>query len=102
VQDGFLADAWRVLAAGGELRIVTDHDELWKWDCEHFDRWTVAGEAIPETLRAAFGLPDVPFERRAFVAPTWAEDGETVGTNYERKMCPDRPPHSCVLVKRER
>jgi tRNA (guanine-N7-)-methyltransferase len=100
VQDEFLADAWRVLVPGGELRVVTDHDELWAWDCEHFNRWTVAGGAIPDVIRARFALPECPFERRPFVAPTWAEEGEMVGTNYERKMCPDKSPHACVLVKK--
>jgi hypothetical protein len=66
----------------------------------HFDRWTVAGGAIPEALRTKFALPAMPFERRPFVAPTWADEGETVGTNYERKMCSDKPPHACVLVKK--
>ncbi len=100
VQDRFLAECWRVLMPNGELRIVTDHDELWEWDCEHFNRWTVYGTGIPEPLSRKFALPPIPFERRDFVAPSWAEEGETVGTNYERKMCDGRPPYSCVLVKR--
>jgi tRNA (guanine-N7-)-methyltransferase len=100
VQDRFLADAWRVLVPGGELRVVTDHDELWAWDVEHFDRWTgVVSGGVPAELRERFGLPERPFERRAFVAPTWAEEGQTVGTNYERKMCDGRPPHACVLIR---
>jgi len=98
VQDRFLADAWRVLVPGGELRVVTDHDELWAWDVEHFRRWT--GSGVPADLAARFGLPGAPFEMRPFTAPTWAEEGELVGTNYERKMCVDRPPHACVLRKR--
>jgi tRNA (guanine-N7-)-methyltransferase len=100
IQDRFLADAWRTLIPGGELRIVTDHDELWAWDMEHFDRWTRPGArdtgASPEF---AAQLPAQPFELRPFLAPTWAEEGDTVGTNYERKMCSDRPPHACVLSK---
>lgn len=100
VQDRFLAECWRVLAPRGELRIVTDHDELWAWDCEHFERWTALDGAIPDPLRTKFALPAAPFERLPFVAPSWAEEGETVGTNYERKMCDGRPPHACVLVKR--
>jgi tRNA (guanine-N7-)-methyltransferase len=99
IQDRFLAECWRVLTPGGELRIVTDHDELWAWDCEHFDRWTVVGEGVPNELRRRFALPPVPYERREFAAPDWAEEGETVGTNYERKMCGGEPPHACVLVK---
>lgn len=103
IQDRFLAEAWRVLVPGGELRIVTDHDELWAWDVEHFDRWTAVGgenDAIPADLRSAFKLPAQPFERLPFVAPEWVEEGELLGTNYERKMCIDKPPHACVLRKR--
>ncbi len=100
VQDRFLAESWRVLTPGGELRIVTDHDELWEWDREHFDRWTTSESGVPDDLRKRFSLPAIPFDQRAFVAPSWAEEGETVGTNYERKMCDGRPPHACVLVKR--
>lgn len=100
IQDRFLADAWRVLAEDGELRVVTDHDELWAWDCEHFDRWCVVGGGVPSELRSRMGLPEMPFARQGFLPPTWAEEGETVGTNYERKMCVDKQPHAAVLVKR--
>jgi tRNA (guanine-N7-)-methyltransferase len=99
IQDRFLADAWRILIPGGELRIVTDHEELWEWDVEHFERWTKAGGGVPPELVNAFGLPARPFEMREFQAPSWAEEGDTVGTNYERKMCGGRPPHACVLVR---
>lgn len=101
IQDRFLADAWRVLGPGGELRVVTDHDELWAWDLEHFERWTGGGTGagVPADLAERFALPGVPFELRPFTAPTWAEEGELVGTNYERKMCVDRQPHACVLRK---
>jgi tRNA (guanine-N7-)-methyltransferase len=88
IQDGFLAEAHRVLCSGGELRVVTDHDELWAWDCEHFDRW--CGQ----------GVSGMRFERLAFARPLWAEDGELLGTNYERKFQrEDRPAHSCTLRK---
>jgi tRNA (guanine-N7-)-methyltransferase len=99
IQDRFLAEAWRALVPGGELRVVTDHDELWAWDEQHFARWTTDGGELPAELRAKFGLPGRPFEQLPFVAPQWAEEGETVGTNYERKMCGERPPHACVLKK---
>jgi len=102
VQDAFLAECWRTLLPMGELRVVTDHDELWAWGCEHFDRWTTVGAVLPADLRTRYALPPAPFERRPFTAPTWAEEGETVGTNYERKMCSDKPPHACVLVKANR
>jgi len=99
VQDLFLADVWRTLVPGGELRVVTDHDELWAWCTEHFERWTTPGGAIPDDLRGRFHLPAQPFARRDFVPPVWGEEGELVGTNYERKMSAERPAHACVLLK---
>ncbi|USO00310.1 MAG: methyltransferase domain-containing protein [Phycisphaeraceae bacterium] len=45
IQHRFLAEAWRVLEPGGELRVVTDHDELWVWDMAHFEQW-VGGGAV--------------------------------------------------------
>ncbi len=100
IQDRFLQEAHRVLIPGGELRIVTDHDELWEWDVEHFRR-----ACTPDSLRA-FGL--VPAEAREpffdiapFTPPEWVGEGETVGTNYEKKMCGDtKRPHSCTLRAR--
>lgn len=99
VQHRFLADAWRVLVPGGELRVVTDHDALWEWDERHFGPWTEPGHSEVAAWRSALSMPERPFERLAFSPPTWAEEGETVGTNYERKMCDGRPPHACVLRK---
>ncbi len=103
VQHAFLGEAWRCLLPGGELRVVTDHDELWAWDQQHFELWT-RGEgdggdpgAWPPEARENAGSP---FELLAFTAPDWVGEGETVGTNYERKMCGERGPHACVLRKR--
>jgi malonyl-CoA O-methyltransferase len=77
------AEMHRVLAPGGELRIVTDHDELWAWDVEHVGRAT-----------------DI-FERRDFARPASAGEGELVGTNFERKFRREgRPFHAMTLVKR--
>ncbi len=47
VQHRFLAEAWRTLKPAGELRVVTDHDELWEWCSGHFAMW--AGQAVPPT-----------------------------------------------------
>jgi tRNA (guanine-N7-)-methyltransferase len=115
VQHGFLAEAWRTLAAGGELRVVTDHDELWAWDREHFAPWLAdaaslaAGLAagmsdpVPAGIRAAVGGGPA-FSEHEFVPPAWVDDGEVLGTNYERKFCGPggavKAPHSCVLRKR--
>jgi tRNA (guanine-N7-)-methyltransferase len=98
IQDSFLTEAWRVLIPGGELRIVTDHDELWAWDEEHFARWTTAsGRGVPQRIAASVPAT-APFERLAFTPPEWVGDGEMVGTNYERKFQrEDRPAHACTL-----
>lgn len=86
VQDRFLSEVHRVLAVGGELRVATDHDELWAWDLEHFARVTAPGNAR--------------FAMREFQAPQWAEEGELLGTNYERKMCVgEKKPHACTLQR---
>jgi tRNA (guanine-N7-)-methyltransferase len=100
VQDRFLADVWRVLEPGGELRIVTDHDEYWGWMEEHFARWTGAG-AFP--LASAFpGIPghQSPFERHAFAAPESASEGELVGTNFERKYRREGRPFNAAVLRR--
>jgi SAM-dependent methyltransferase len=78
-----LRELLRVLAPGGELRIVTDHDELWAWDVEHVERATEI------------------FERRDFARPASAGEGELVGTNFERKFRREgRPFHAMTLFKR--
>lgn len=93
VQDRFLGEVWRVLAPGGELRVVTDHDELWAWDTEHFRRWTgpagwallaAYGHAPSPQAGAAPGAG--PFELSDFDRPESAGSGELVGTNFERKF----------------
>ncbi len=83
VQDHTLREFHRVLAPQGELRIVTDHTELWEWDVEHVTR-----------------ASDL-FERREFERPASAGEGEVVGTNFERKFRREgRPFHAMTLVKR--
>lgn len=86
IQDRFLQEAHRVLVRGGELRVVTDHDELWEWDLEHFGRVTAPAERPL-------------FELRPFTPPAWVSEGRLVDTNYERKFAADRAAHSCTLVK---
>jgi len=91
IQDSFLEQAHRILTPEGELRIVTDHDELWAWDTEHFARWTT-----PNPQR-----PAPPFQLRPFIPPSWVGEGQAVATNYERKMCDalGKQPHASVLRK---
>jgi len=94
VQDRFLADAWRVLKPGGELRVVTDHDDLWSWDREHFDRWCGGGPCPHHDGQAP------AFAEKPFAKPESAGDGELVGTNFERKFRKEgRNFHSTVLQK---
>jgi len=82
VQDHTLREFHRILSPHGELRIVTDHDELWAWDVEHAERASAL------------------FVRRAFETPASAREGEVVGTNFERKFRREgRPFHAMTLVR---
>ena len=74
-----------MLHTGGELRLVTDHDDLWRWYEDHASRFTEL------------------FERRPFAPPaSAAAAGEMVGSNFERKYAREgRPFHAMTLVKRE-
>jgi tRNA (guanine-N7-)-methyltransferase len=84
VQDHTLREFHRVLAPKGELRIVTDHNELWAWDLEHAAR-----------------ARDL-FEQCAFEKPASAGADEVVGTNFERKFRREgRPFHAMTLVRRD-
>ena len=97
IQDRFLADAWRALAPGGEIRIVTDHPELWAWCQDHFHRWT---NADPHARPAGPWDPRPPFVLRAFSPPSWTDEDEVIGTNYERKTrAAGFEPNAAVLVK---
>lgn len=84
VQDHTLREFHRVLVPGGELRLVTDHDDLWAWYEDHAAR--------NENL----------FERKAFDRPESAGEGEVVGTNFERKFRREgRPFHAMTLVTKK-
>lgn len=83
IQAASLGEFHRVLRPRGELRIVTDHDELWAWCEQHAE--------------GASAL----FERVAFEGPASAETGEVVGTNFERKYRREgRPFHAMTLRRR--
>lgn len=83
VQDRMLREFHRVLKPGGELHIVTDHDDLWSWCRDHIER------------HAAL------FDARPFQSPASAGEGEVVGTNFERKYRREgRPFHAATLVRR--
>ena len=83
VQDRALAELHRVIEPGGELRLVTDHDELWAWYEDHAGRH---GHL---------------FERRPFDRVESAGAGEIVGSNFERKYRTEgRPFHAMTLVRK--
>lgn len=89
VSDVFLREAWRVLERGGELRIVTDHDDYWAWMESHFARW--CGEGTGGETR---------FIREPFERVTSSGTGELVGSNFERKYRREgRPFHGVTLCK---
>ena len=80
VQDATLREFHRLLAAGGELRIVTDHPELWSWYEDHARRNAHL------------------FSRTEFDSPRSAGADEVVGTNFERKFAREgRPFHAMTL-----
>lgn len=90
VQDPFLRDVHRTLIAGGELRIVTDHEGYWRWMEDHFSRWCAA-EASPRFERLSF----TP-ERRA----GGAREGEIVGTNFERKYATEGRTFNATVLRK--
>ncbi len=102
VQHRFMAEAWRILEPGGELRIVTDHDDLWAWDQEHFAEWTSGGgwQRLAALGFASEPAGDGPFAMSPFEPPQGAGEGELVGTNFERKFREEgRSFHACTLIK---
>jgi len=78
VQDRGLAEIHRVLTRGGELRLVTDHGDLWAWYEDHAERHRHL------------------FERRPFRGG----DGELVGTNYERKFAREGRPFFAMTLRK--
>ena len=83
VQLATLAEFHRILVPGGDLRLVTDHDDLWAWYLEH--------ETQVRHL----------FAREGFAPPASAGEGEVVGTNWERKLRREgKPFHAMVLRRR--
>ncbi len=89
VQDRFLEDGHRILEPGGEIRIVTDHDEYWAWMEGFFSRWAPSDGSGP-------------FIRRDWNDPgsTPGTGGELVGTNFERKYAREgRTFHAAILVR---
>ena len=83
VQDASLMQFHRLLSSGGELHLVTDHDDLWSW----YEQHAAENRAL--------------FDRIEFNSPDSAGDEEVVGTNFERKfMAEGRNFRSMTLVKK--
>ncbi len=83
VQESNLRDIHRILAPGGQVRIVTDHEDYFAWMEEH-------------AARVADLYDRQPFEKSLGVAAD-----EVVGTNFERKYRREgRPFHAMSLVRR--
>lgn len=83
IQPKFVPVIRRVLAPGGRLQVVTDHHGYWE-------------ENIEPTVRSAEGLTVVDYNR-----PGSANEGEFVGTNFERKYRQEgRPFYAVAAVKR--
>lgn len=95
VQDEFMRTAWRILEPGGELRVVTDHDDYWRWMEEHFARWAV-GSSRP----GPDGATGPRFEREPFERPPSAREGEVVGTNFERKYIDEGRTFNAAVLRR--
>lgn len=83
VQDHTLTEFHRVLLPGGEVRLVTDQDDLWAWYEDHAARHVNL------------------FERAVFDRPESAGENEIVGTNFERKFrIEGRAFHAMTLVRK--
>ncbi len=83
VRSETMVELHRILGPGGELRLVTDHPELWAWYEEQARRHADLFDALP------------------FHRPESAGGGEIVGTNFERKYRREgRPFYARVLKKK--
>lgn len=83
VQDETLRQFHRILEQNGELRLVTDHDELWQWYLDHIERQTAL------------------FERTDFASPASAAEGEVVGSNFERKFAKEGRSFNAMVLRRK-
>ncbi len=82
IQDSTLEMFHRILKKSAVVHVVTDHDDLWEWCEEHFNRNTSL------------------FMRNEFNPAESAKSGELVGTNFERKYKREgRPFHATTLVR---
>ena len=82
VQESFMPVVQRVLKPGGELRVVTDHKGYWE-------------ESMEPAIRGS-GLKIIDYAR-----PGTAAEGETVGTNFERKYRLEGRPFYSMAARKE-
>ncbi|HEV2292308.1 MAG TPA: tRNA (guanosine(46)-N7)-methyltransferase TrmB [Tepidisphaeraceae bacterium] len=82
IQEKFMPIAHRVLKPGGRIQIVTDHQGYWE-------------ENIEPVLRHAAGFKVVDYNR-----PGSADEGEFVGTNFERKYRREGRPFYAIAAVR--
>jgi tRNA (guanine-N7-)-methyltransferase len=83
IQPKFVPLLQRVLKPGGRLQIVTDHKGYWE-------------ENIEPTVRAADAFEVVDYNR-----PGSANEGEFVGTNFERKYRREGRPFYAIAAVRK-
>lgn len=83
IQPDLLNQLYRILAAGGSVRIATDHEDYFQW--------------INQKVKQVAEL----FEPQPFDSPASADPAERVGTNFERKYRQQqRPFFGLILCKR--
>lgn len=79
----FLRELHRVLTPGGAVRLVTDHDDYFQWMNDHADQ-----------------VADL-FDKQPFQPPESADEGEVVGTNFERKYRREGRPFNAMVLARK-
>jgi len=85
VQDATLRAMHRALASRGEVRLVTDHEDLWRWYQDL-------------AARNAHLFACTPFDPPESAVAA----GEIVGSNFERKYKREgRPFHAMTLMRRD-
>jgi tRNA (guanine-N7-)-methyltransferase len=85
IQEVNLRELYRILTPGGLIRIMTDHDDYFTW------------------IKKNISLVEDIFTCLPFSSPEAADEGELVGTNFERK-CQKKGSsfHGVILKKRDR
>ncbi len=81
IQPEFLNEAHRILAPGGQVRVVTDHAEYFEWI-----KGVFAGQGI---------LAEIPFE-----SPLPQPAGGMVGTNFEKKYALEGRPFYAIAAQK--